>query len=187
MQTKIIEVTTKKGINSFIQFPFTIYRGNPNWVPSLRFDELNTLRQDKNPAFEFCEARYWLAYHDGRIVGRVAAILNLRHIEKWGQRYMRFGWLDFIDDLEVSGALLKTVEAWAAEAGMEAVHGPLGFTDLDREGMLVEGLMSWARLLLIITIPIILSIWRNMAIRKISIGWNMRFRSRPNPMKPLPE
>lgn len=139
MQTKIIEVTTKKGINSFIQFPFTIYQGNPYWVPSLRFDELNTLRQDKNPAFEFCEARYWLAYQDGRIVGRVAAILNLRHIEKWGQRYMRFGWLDFIDDLEVSEALLKTVEAWASEAGMEAVHGPLGFTDLDREGMLVDG------------------------------------------------
>jgi GNAT superfamily N-acetyltransferase len=139
MQTKIIEVTTKKGINSFIQFPFTIYQGNPYYVPSLRFDELNTLRQDKNPAFEFCEARYWLAYQDGRIVGRVAAILNLRHIEKWGQRYMRFGWLDFIDDLEVSEALLKTVEAWASEAGMEAVHGPLGFTDLDREGMLVDG------------------------------------------------
>ena len=139
MTTKIIEVTTKKEINLFIQLPFTIYRGNPYWVPSLRFDELNTLRQDKNPAFEFCEARYWLAYQDGRIVGRVAAILNLRHIEKWGQRYMRFGWLDFIDDLEVSESLLKTVEAWAAEAGMEAVHGPLGFTDLDREGMLVEG------------------------------------------------
>ena len=139
METKIIEVTTRKEINSFIQFPFSIYRGNPFWVPSLRFDELNTLRQDKNPAFEFCEARYWLAYQNGRIVGRVAAILNLQHIEKWGQRYMRFGWLDFIDDLEVSEALLKTVEAWAAEAGMEAVHGPLGFTDLDREGMLVEG------------------------------------------------
>jgi GNAT superfamily N-acetyltransferase len=139
METKIIEVTTRKDINSFIQFPFSIYRTNPLWVPSLRFDELNTLRQDKNPAFEFCEARYWLAYQNGRIVGRVAAILNLRHIEKWGQRYMRFGWLDFIDDLEVSEALLKTVEAWAAEAGMEAVHGPLGFTDLDREGMLVEG------------------------------------------------
>jgi hypothetical protein len=139
METKIIEVTTRKEINSFIKFPFSIYRGNPFWVPSLRFDELNTLRQDKNPAFEFCEARYWLAYQNGCIVGRVAAILNLRHIEKWGQRYMRFGWLDFIDDLEVSEALLKTVEAWAAEAGMEAVHGPLGFTDLDREGMLVEG------------------------------------------------
>ena len=139
MDIEIIEVTTKKEINSFIKFPFTLYRDNPYWVPSLQFDELNTLRQDKNPAFEYCEARYWLAYREGRIVGRVAAILNLRHIEKWGQRYMRFGWLDFIDDLEVSEALLKTVEAWAAEAGMDAVHGPLGFTDLDREGMLVEG------------------------------------------------
>jgi hypothetical protein len=139
MDVQIIEVTKKKEINSFIKFPFTLYRDNPYWVPSLQFDELNTLRQDKNPAFEYCEARYWLAHREGRIVGRVAAILNLRHIEKWGQRYMRFGWLDFIDDLEVSQALLKTVEAWAVEAGMEAVHGPLGFTDLDREGMLVEG------------------------------------------------
>ncbi len=139
MDVQIKEVTTLKELRSFIHFPFDLYRGNPNWVPTLLFDELNTLRQDKNPAFEHCKARTWLAYRDGRIVGRVAAILNRRHIEKWGQRYMRFGWIDFIDDPSVSVALMKTVEAWAKETGMAAVHGPLGFTDLDREGMLVEG------------------------------------------------
>ena len=139
MDIQIKEVTTQKDLKAFIQFPFTLYRDNPYWVPNLVSDDMNTLRKDKNPAFETCEARYWLAYRDGVIVGRVAAILNHPHIEKWGQRYMRFGWLDFIDDPQVSSALLQTVEAWAKEAGMSALHGPLGFTDMDREGMLVEG------------------------------------------------
>jgi hypothetical protein len=137
VQTK--EVTSLKELKSFIRFPFELYRGNPYWVPTLTFDELNTLRKDKNPAFAHCEARYWLAYRQGKIVGRIAAILNRKHIEKWKQPYMRFGWIDFIDDLDVSETLIKTVEAWAKETGMLAVHGPLGFTDLDREGMLVEG------------------------------------------------
>jgi GNAT superfamily N-acetyltransferase len=139
MEIQVREVATLKELKAFIRFPFELYRGNPNWVPTLMFDELNTLRRDKNPAFEYCEARYWLAWQDGRIVGRVAAILNHMHTEKWGQRYMRFGWIDFIDDPRVPAALLGTVEVWAKEAGMEAVHGPLGFTDMDREGMLVEG------------------------------------------------
>ena len=139
MAVQIKEVTTLKELKAFIHFSFTLYQDNPYWVPNLVSDDLNTLRRDKNPAFETCEARYWLAYRDGAIVGRVAAILNHPHIEKWGQRYMRFGWLDFIDDLQVSAALLQTVEAWAKEIGMTSVHGPLGFTDMDREGMLVEG------------------------------------------------
>ena len=139
MDIQIKEVTNLKELNAFIQFPFKLYQGNPCWVPNLVSDDLNTLRRDKNPAFETCEARYWLAIRDGSIVGRVAAILNHPHIEKWRQRYMRFGWLDFIDDPLVSSSLLQAVEGWAKEAGMTAVHGPLGFTDMDREGMLVEG------------------------------------------------
>ena len=131
---QVNEITTVKELKSFIQFPFELYRGNPYWVPALQFDELNTLRRDKNPAFEHCEARYWLAYRGGRIVGRAAAILNRKHIEKWEQRYMRFGWIDFIDDPRVSEALMLRVETWAKDTGMTAVHGPLGFTDLDREG-----------------------------------------------------
>jgi GNAT superfamily N-acetyltransferase len=136
---EIKEITTIKDLKAFVRFPFELYAGNPYWVPALRSDDLNTMRKDKNPAFEFCEAKYWLAYKNGLVVGRVAGIINHRHIEKWGQRYARFGWIDFTDDPDVSAALLKAVEDWARDQGLEAVHGPLGFTDLDREGMLVEG------------------------------------------------
>jgi GNAT superfamily N-acetyltransferase len=139
MEVQIKEVVSLKDLRAFIRFPYTLYRRNSNWVPPLFNDEYNTLRHDKNPAFENCEARYWLAYHQGQIVGRIAAILNRQHIEKWKQHYMRFSWMDFIDDPSVSVALLATVESWARETGMTAIHGPLGFTDLDREGMLVEG------------------------------------------------
>jgi GNAT superfamily N-acetyltransferase len=146
MELQIKEATTLKDLKAFIHFPIQLYKDNPYYVPTLISDDLNTLRKDKNPAFETCEARYWLAYRDGTIVGRVAAILNHPHIEKWGQRYMRFGWLDFIDDPQVSAALFQRVEAWAKETGMTAVHGPLGFTDMDREGMLVEGFNELATL-----------------------------------------
>ncbi len=136
---QIKEVETLKDLKAFIRFPHALYHKNPYWVPALFFDEYNTLRRDKNPAFEHCRAKYWLAYREGRIVGRVAAILNDKHFEEWNQRYLRFGWVDFVDDPAVSEALFKTVESWAVENRIEAVHGPLGFTDLDREGMLVEG------------------------------------------------
>jgi hypothetical protein len=139
MNITIKEVQSRKELREFIRLPHSIYQGNPYWVPALDFDEINTLSQQKNPAFEYCEAKYWLAYKDGQPVGRIAAILNHNHIEKWGQSYMRFGWVDFIDDPQVSKALFSVVENWAHEKGMQAVHGPLGFTDLDREGMLVEG------------------------------------------------
>ena len=91
MDVQIKEVTTLKDLKAFIHFPIRLYKGIPWYVPTLIFDELNTLRKDKNPAFETCEARYWLAYSHGAVVGRVAAILNHPHIEKWGQPYMRFG------------------------------------------------------------------------------------------------
>ena len=139
MPIEIKEVTTRKDLKTFVRFPYQLYRGNPCWVPLLDIDELNTLRRDRNPAFEHCESRYWLAYKAGRPVGRIAAILNRRHIVTWSQRYLRFGWVDFIDDPQVSAALFAVVEDWARHTGMTAVHGPLGFTDMDREGMLVEG------------------------------------------------
>jgi GNAT superfamily N-acetyltransferase len=139
MTIQIKEINTLNELKQFIHFPFDLYRDNPNWVPTLVVDETNTLCRDKNPAFEYCDAKYWLAYQDGQVVGRIAAILNKWHIEKWGQRYMCFGWIDFIDDVQVTEALINKVEAWAMEMGMTAVHGPLGFSDLDREGMLVEG------------------------------------------------
>ncbi|KAF0111270.1 MAG: hypothetical protein FD147_1021 [Chloroflexi bacterium] len=139
MQPQIKEVTTLKELRTFIRYPHQLYKGNPNWVPTLFLDDYETLRADKNPAFDHCKAKYWLAYQGGKLVGRVAGIINQLHIGKWNQEYARFSWLDFIDDLDVSKALLDTVEAWARENQLMAVHGPLGFTDLDREGMLVEG------------------------------------------------
>lgn len=153
MAVQIKEVITNKDLRRFIKFPQTLYLESKNWVPPLFFDEYNTLRKDKNPAFECCEARYWLAYQDGHIVGRIAGILNHRHIEKWNQKYLRFGWIDFIDDVEVSKALLQTVEKWAQEVGMTAVHGPLGFTDLDIEGMLIEGFNELGTLVTIYNHP----------------------------------
>lgn len=139
MSITIKEVSDPRSLRKFIDFPCQLYKHNPYWVPSLRSDELNTLRKDKNPAFAFCQAKYWLAYKDGKLVGRVAGIINPRYQERWGNNYARFGWIDFVDDAQVSRALLHTVEEWAKEQGMQAVHGPLGFTDLDPEAMLVEG------------------------------------------------
>jgi GNAT superfamily N-acetyltransferase len=100
---------------------------------------LNTFSRDKNAAFEFCDADYFLAYKDGKLVGRIAAILNNRANETWGKKEVRFGWVDFVNDMEVSDALFKAVEAWGKERGMTEMVGPLGFTDFDAEGMLVEG------------------------------------------------
>lgn len=139
MTIEIKEVTNKKQLKTFINFPLKLYHKNPYWIPPLYFDEVNTLDWDKNPAFEDNQARYWLAYKDNEVVGRIAGIYNPKYIKKWGKNNVRFGWIDFINNEEVSTALLKTVEDWARTLNMEAVHGPLGFTDLDPEGMLIEG------------------------------------------------
>lgn len=139
MGIEIKTAGTPKELKAFVAFPETLYASVPQWVPAPLFDDVNTLRRDKNPAFEFCEAEYWTAWKDGRMAGRVAGIINRRYIEKWGHKYARFGWIDFIEDFEVAKALVETVESWARSKGMEGVHGPLGFTDLDREGLLVEG------------------------------------------------
>ena len=153
MDLQIKEVTTLKELKTFVRYPLSLYRNHPYYVPTLIFDDMNTLRRDVNPAFDHCEARYWLAYRDGKVVGRIAGILNRLHLEKWGQRYLRFGWVDFIDDPAVSGALFRKVEDWALELGMGAVHGPLGFTDMDREGMLVEGFDEMGTLATIYNYP----------------------------------
>ncbi|MBN1836107.1 MAG: GNAT family N-acetyltransferase, partial [Spirochaetales bacterium] len=139
MSVEIREVRDRRQMREFIHFPFRLYRRNPYWIPPLLLDEWNTLSPRKNPAFKHCRVKFLMAYRDGRAVGRVAAIINDKYIEKWGNRYCRFGWLDFVDDPEVARALMDAVETWARSQGMSAVHGPLGFTDLDREGMLIEG------------------------------------------------
>jgi len=139
MSVEIRKVSTRRELKIFSQLPNKMYKDNPYYVPTLAADDLNTFDKKKNAAFEFCEADYFLAYKDGEVVGRVAAILNPRANDAWGKKSARFGWIDFIDDEEVSAALISTVEAWARERGMEAIEGPLGFTDFDTEGMLVEG------------------------------------------------
>lgn len=133
------EVISKKDLKKFVSFPYTLYAGNKFWIPPLRFDELHSLSEDINPAFDFCEAKYWLVYKGKNIVGRVAGIINKRYNDKWNKKAARFGWIDFIDDTEVSALLISTVEKWAIEKGMDHLHGPLGFTDMDGEGMLIEG------------------------------------------------
>ena len=136
---EIREVKSLKELKSFVQFPLELFRDNRFFVPPCLQDEIKTLRKDKNPVFEVCEAKYYLAYKDDKIVGRIAGIINHKSNEIWEQKYIRFGWLDFIDDIEVSRALFKMVEEWAKQQGLTHIHGPLGFCDLDKEGMLVEG------------------------------------------------
>ena len=135
----IKEVKSKSDLRKFISFPDKLYEGNKYRVPQLHSFEKSTLSAKKNPAFEFCEAKYWLAYKDNGIVGRIAGIISTKSNEIWKENHARFGWIDFINDKDVSSALIKTVENWAESKGMSAVHGPLGFSDLDLEGMLVEG------------------------------------------------
>ena len=136
---QIKRVETKKDLKTFIEFHYDLYEGNPYDVPNLYSDELNTLSKDRNAAFDFCEAEYYLAMKDGKVVGRVAAIINHKANEKWKKKDVRFGWIDFIDDLDVSYALFQAVEDYGRQKGMEDIVGPLGFTDMDPEGMLTWG------------------------------------------------
>lgn len=136
---EIKEVLTKADMKKFIRYPHTLYRDDPCYVPVLDMDELDQLNPKKNPAYTFCETKCFLAYKDGMLCGRVAGILNKANNENTGKKYMRFSRLDFIDDIEVLAALMGAVENYAREKGMNIIHGPMGFTDMDREGMLTEG------------------------------------------------
>ena len=153
MSILIKTVTTRKELKTFVRFANNLYKGNKYYVPSMPFDDLNTLDKDKNGAFEFCEAEYYLAYKNGVLVGRVAAIVNHKANESWKVKQVRFGWFDFIDDMEVSAALLDAVIAFGRERGMTQIVGPLGFTDFDPEGMLVEGFDRLSTMALIYNHP----------------------------------
>ena len=139
MSVSIKTVTTKRDFKIFARFANRMYKGNAYYVPSIVMDDLNTFDKAKNAAFEFCEAEFYLAYMDGKLVGRVAAIVNHKANEAWNVKQVRFGWFDFVDDIEVSAALLDAVAAFGKSRGMTDMAGPLGFTDFDPEGMLVEG------------------------------------------------
>lgn len=135
----IKKVETKEDLKAFIEFHYDLYKGNEYDVPNLYSDEVNTLSKEKNAAFDFCVANYYLAIRDNKVVGRVAAIINNKANEKWDQKRVRFGWIDFIEDKEVLEALLKAVEDFGKAHGMNEIVGPLGFTDMDPEGMLTWG------------------------------------------------
>ena len=151
---QIKKVTNKKELKTFIRFNYELYKENPYSVPDLYDDMVSTFTREKNPSFEFCEADYFLAYDsNGKVVGRVAAIINQRSNEAWDTKNVRFGWIDFIDDLEVSAALLDAVIAFGKARGMDQIVGPLGFTDFDPEGMLVEGFDRLSTMALIYNHP----------------------------------
>lgn len=139
MDISIKKVVTKHDLRKFIGFPYTLYKGNKYWCPPMHLDEKNTLSRTKNPAFDFCEAEYFLAYRGKVLVGRIAGIINHKANERWNEKLVRFGWIDFIDDREVSAKLIDSVIEWGKEKGMTGIHGPLGFSDMDNEGMLIKG------------------------------------------------
>lgn len=135
---KVVE--GKRDLKKFIHFPEKLYKNDKWWVPALISDEYATLQADKNPAFDYCEAKLWLALDPkGNVVGRVAGIINHEANKRWNEQSARFGWIDFIEDQEVLDTMMEEVQKWAVEKGMTKIKGPLGFTDLDKEGLLVEG------------------------------------------------
>ena len=138
-KVEIREVTTKEELRRFIDYPNVLYRDVEQYIPSFYSDDLDDWNRDKNPAFSYCEAKCFLALRDDEIVGRIGAILSHKANQTWNTRRMRFTQVDFIDDREVSAALFAAVEDWARSKDCTQVHGPLGFCDLDREGMLIEG------------------------------------------------
>jgi hypothetical protein len=139
MSLEIREVRTAREMKYFVKFALKLYKGHPFFVPALTFDEINTFDPKKNPAFEFCESICFLAYRDKEIVGRVAGFINYNANKWWNVQNVRFGWFDVVDDIQVTKALLDAVSAWGKTKGMSALTGPMGFTDMDHAGMLVEG------------------------------------------------
>ena len=137
---QIKEVTTKRDLRAFVHFPNALYKNNPYYVPQIESMDRDTLTPSKNHAFEVCEGKYWLAYDEqNEVVGRVAGIVNRRYNQKTGEKVCRFGWIDFIDNREVSKALMDAVEAYAKQKGMDTMSGPTGFLEFDVAGVLVEG------------------------------------------------
>lgn len=138
VEIKII-AKEKKQLKEFVNFGVNFYKGNKYFVPPLLTDDINTLSPDKNPAFEFCESEYFMAYRDGKPVGRIAAIINHKVNKKDNKKELRFGFIEFIDDIEVTKALFDAAITWGKQKGMTSILGPLGFTDMDHEGALIEG------------------------------------------------
>lgn len=166
MSIEIRPVRTRSELKKFVNFPEKLYRDNPYYVPPLVFDQMDTLDQEKGAAQEFCDSELYLAYKDGELAGRVAAIVNHKANEQWNHKEVRFGWYDFIEDKEVAQALMDKVYEFGRKFQMESVVGPLGFTDFDPEGMLVEGYDQLSTMALIYNYPYYIDYLNEMGFGK---------------------
>ena len=172
----------KKSLKQYVHFGIDLYKGNKYFVPPLVLDEINMLMPEKNPAFDFCLAQSYMAYRDGKPVGRITGIINSRANEKFAEKTLRFGLVDFIDDDEVVDALFRAVQLWGHNHGMTKIAGPMGFTDMDREGMLVEGFEYTI-------IRIMCARWNASDLPRKPTGLNIALKSRsryPNAMHASP-
>lgn len=168
MSISIQEVHSKKELKQFIKFPFSLFKGNQYYVPPIIDFELSSLDKKKNPAFDHCEAQYWLAIKEGEIVGRIAGIIHQDELNE--KSLVRFGWIDFIDDFDVSQKLVKEVMMWGTAKGANKIHGPLGFTDLDFEGALVSGFDQLATQATIYNYPYYIDHYEKLGFEK-AVDW----------------
>ena len=183
MTITIKPVESGSDLSRFIKFPYRLYKGNKFWCPPMRMDERNTLSPKKNPAFEFCESRYFLAYVGKELVGRIAGIINKASNTRWNEKLVRFGWIDFIDDFAVSQALIDAVIEWGRQKGMEGIHGPLGFSDMDNEGMLIKGFDELATMASIYNYPYYVNHMQKLGFERAADWIQYEFKVPPVPEK----
>ena len=183
MSIELIPVRERRQLKEFIRFPLSLYKGCDKWVPAFESDEYKSLGPD-NPSLSFCERELYLAVREGRTVGRVAAILNRKANEKWGENSVRFGWIDFVEDFEVARALIGAVEAWGRERGAVKIKGPLGFTDMDREGLLVEGFENESPFTVIYNYPYYPEYLERLGFTK-DVDWTQRVMVIPEQIPPV--
>ena len=180
---QIVPVRGRKMLKEFIRFPLGLYKDCDKWVPAFEGDEFKSLGPD-NPSLSFCERELYLARRDGKTVGRVAAILNHKANEKWNEKTVRFGWIDFVEDIEVARALIDQVIVWGKAKGAEKVKGPLGFTDMDREGLLVEGFENESPFTVIYNYPYYGEYLERLGFSK-DVDWTQRFIDLPEQLPPV--
>ena len=180
---EIVRVEGRRQLMQFIRFPFDLFKDCPQWVPAFESDEIKSL-SDQNPSLSFCERELYLAKRNGKIVGRIAAIVNHKANEKWKENTVRFGWIDFIEDFDVAKALIDTVIAWGRAKGATKVKGPLGFTDMDREGLLVEGFEHDSPFTVIYNYPYYGEYLERMGFSK-DADWTQRIIDLPDTLPPM--
>jgi len=180
---EIVPVEGRRMLKAFIRFPLDLFKDCPQWVPAFEDDEFKSL-SDENPSLAFCERELYLARRNGKIVGRVAAIINHKANDKWGEKTVRFGWIDFIEDFDVAKALIDAVIAWGRTKGAKKVKGPLGFTDMDREGLLVEGFEHDSPFTVIYNFPYYGEYLERLGFRK-DVDWTQRYIELPDTLPPM--